>query len=51
MFQLESECYSIVKLEISWENETCIHVQLENFIFFPFWFRIVLYINKLFVNN
>ena len=30
------------------------HVELgnlENFIFFPIWFRIVLYINRLFVIN
>ena len=27
MFQLEGECYSIVKLEISWEKETCIHME------------------------
>ena len=28
-------CYSIVELETSWEKETCIHVELGNFIFFP----------------
>ena len=44
-------CYSIVELETSWENETCIHVELKNFIFFSIWFRIVLYINRLFVIN
>ena len=48
MLQLEG-CYSIVELEASWKNETYIHVKLGNFIFFPIWFRIVLYINKLFV--
>ena len=42
-------CYSIVELETSWKKETCIHVELGNFILFPFWFRIVLYINRLFV--
>ena len=51
MFQLERECYNIVELETSWEKETCIHVELGNFIFFPIWFRIVLYINRLFVIN
>ena len=51
MLQLEGECYSIVELETSWEKETCIHVELGNFIFFPIWFRIVLYINRLFVIN
>ena len=51
MLQLEGECYSIVELETSWEMETCIHVELGNFIFIPFWFRIVLYINRLFVIN
>ena len=49
MLQLERECYSIVELETSWENETCIHVELGNFIFFSNWFKIVLYINRLFV--
>ena len=44
-------CYSIVELETSWEKETGIHVELGNFIFFPIWFRIVLYINRLFVIN
>ena len=44
-------CYSIVELETSWEKETCIHLELGNFIFFPIWFRIVLYINRLFVIN
>ena len=51
MLQLEGECYSIVELETSWEKEICIHVELGNFIFFPIWFRIVLYINRLFVIN
>ena len=51
MLQLEGECYSIVELESSWEKETCIHVGVGNFIFFPIWFRIVLYINRLFVIN
>ena len=46
MFQLEGECYSIVELETSWENEICIYVELGNFIFFPIWFEIVLYINR-----
>ena len=35
MHQLEGECYSIVELKTSWEKETCIHVELENFIVFP----------------
>ena len=51
MLQLEGECYSIVELETSWENEICILVELGNFIFFPILFRIVLYINRLFVIN
>ena len=51
MLQLEGECYSIVELETSWEKETCIHVELGNFIFFPIWFGIVLYINRLFMIN
>ena len=51
MPQLEGECYSIVEFETSWEKETCIHVELGNFIFFPIWFRIVLYINRLLVIN
>ena len=51
MLQLEGECYSIVELETSWKKETCIRVELGNFIFFPIWFRIVLYINRLFVIN
>ena len=51
MLQLEGECYSFVELETTWEKETCIHVELGNFIFFPIWFRIVLYINSLFVIN
>ena len=46
-----SGCYSIVELETSWEKETCIHVELGNFIFVPIWFWIVLYINRLFVIN
>ena len=46
MFQLEGECYSIVELETSWEKEICIYVELGNFIFFPIWFEIVLYINR-----
>ena len=45
------ECYSIVELETSWEKETCIHVELGNFIFFAIWFRIVLYINRLLLIN
>ena len=49
MLQLEGECYSIVELETRWEKETCTHVELGNFIFFPIWFRIVLYINRWFV--
>ena len=36
MLQLEGECYSIVELETRWEKETCIHVELENFISFLF---------------
>ena len=28
-------CYSIVELETSWQKETCILVELENFILFP----------------
>ena len=44
-------CHSIVELETCWEKETCIHVELGNFIFFPIWFMIVLYINRLFVIN
>ena len=28
-------CFSIVELETSWEKETCIHVELGNFIVFP----------------
>ena len=51
MLQLERACYSIVELETSWEKETCIHVELGNFIFFPIWFRIVLHINRLLVIN
>ena len=43
--------YSIVELETTWKKETCIHVELGNFIFFSIWFRIVLYINRLFVIN
>ena len=50
MLQLEGECYSIVELEISWEKETCIHVEF-GIILFPIWFRTVLYINRLFVIN
>ena len=42
-------CYSIVELETSCKKKTCIHVELRNIIFFPIWFRIVLYINKWFV--
>ena len=51
MLQLEEEYYSIVELETSWENKTCIHVELRNFIFFSIWFGIVLYINRWFVIN
>ena len=52
MLKLEGECYSIVELETSLEKETsCIHVELGNFIFFPIWFGIVLYINGWFVIN
>ena len=51
MLQLERECYSIVKLETNWDNETCIHEELGNFIFFPIWFGVVLYINRWFVIN
>ena len=51
MLQLEGKSYSIVELETSWKKETCIHVELGNFIFFPIWFRIVLYINRWFVIN
>ena len=43
MLQLEGECYSIVELETSWEKKTYIHVELENFVFFPIWFRIVFF--------
>ena len=46
-----NNCYSIVELETSWEKETCIHVELENFIVFPICLGIVLYINRLFVIN
>ena len=46
LLQLEGECYSIVKLENNREKEICIYVELGNFIFFPIWFVIVLYINK-----
>ena len=45
------QCYSVVELKTSWKNETCIHVKLGNFIFFPIWFGIVLYINRWFVIN
>ena len=48
---LISICYSIVELETSWEKETCISVELGSFIFFPIWFEIVLYINRVFVFN
>ena len=51
MLQLKEECYSIVALETSWNKETCIHLELGNFIFFPIWFGIVLYINRWFVSN
>ena len=51
MLQLEGECYNIVELETSWKKETCDHVVLGNFISFPIWFGIVLYINRLFVIN
>ena len=51
MLQLEGVCYSIVELETSWENETCIHVELGNFISFSIWFGIVLYKKKWFVIN
>ena len=51
MLQLEGEYYSIVELENSWKKETCIHVVLGNFILFSIRFRIVLYINRLFVIN
>ena len=51
MLQLEGECYSIVELETSRNKETCIHVELENFILFPIWFGIVLYINRWFEIN
>ena len=51
MFQLEGKCYSIVELETSWKKETCTHLELGNFVFFPIWFEIVLYINRLFVIN
>ena len=51
MLKLKEECYSIVEFKIIWEKETCIHVELGNFIFFSIWFRIVLYINRLFVIN
>ena len=51
MLQLEGECCSIVKLETSWEKETCIHVELGNLIFFHILFGIVLYINWWFVIN
>ena len=44
-------CYSIVELETSWKKESCIHVELGNFIFFPIWFGIVLYINRWFMMN
>ena len=51
MLQLKGECYSIVELSTSREKETCIHVELGNFIFFPILFSIVLYINRLFEIN
>ena len=51
MLQLEGGCYSIVELKTSWNKETCILVELGNFIFFPIWFEIVLYINRWFVIN
>ena len=41
-----NNCYSIVELETSWEKEICIYVELENFVFFPIWFGIVLNINR-----
>ena len=41
----------INKLETTWEKEIYIQVELGNFIFFPIWFGIVLYINRLFVIN
>ena len=44
-------CYSIVELETRWKKETCIHVELGNFISFPIWFEIVLYINRWYVIN
>ena len=51
MLQLEGECYRIVELETNWKKETCTHVELGNYIFFPIWFEIVLYINRWFVIN
>ena len=51
LYNGNENCYSIVELKTSWGKETCIHVELGNFIFFPIWFRIVLYINRLFVIN
>ena len=51
MLQLEGERYSIVELETSWEKEIFILVELGNFIFFPIWFGIFLYINRWFVIN
>ena len=51
-YPINDHCYSIVELETTWKKETCIHVvELGNFIFFPIGFRIVLYINRLFVIN
>ena len=48
---MDGRCYSIVELETSWEKETCIHVELGNFIVFLIWLGIVLYINRWFVIN
>ena len=45
------KCYSIVELETSWNKETCIHIELGNFVFFPIWFGIFLYITRWFVIN
>ena len=42
---------SIVELKTNWEKETCIYVELGNFIFFSIWFEIVLSIKWVFVFN
>ena len=51
MLKLKEECYSIVELETSCEKDSCIYIELGNFLLFPFLFGIVLYINRLFMIN